>query len=496
MFKISFSHSKKRTFTFCILLFLSGLSNVNNCIIEAATLPSIPGTVFSITSYGAIVDSTIDNTNAIQQTINACAVAGGGSVVIPAGIFLCGPIVMKSNVNLQISSGAVLKLLPYGSGNGIDPVSYPNSGTTDNYSNFIYGKNLTNIEVSGSGKIEGQGFAWWAAFNANSAIGRPCIMAFDGCTNIAILGITIQNAPNVHIGIGKGSSNTTISDITINSPATSPNTDGIDTWSPDIDITNCNIACGDDDIAMDDQSRNITIKNCTFGTGHGCSIGSYTENIDSITVDSCTFTGTTAGIRMKTNRTRGGTEQNITYSDIIMTNVKNPVYITSYYPSMPSSPSSDSAQAVTATTPRWQHILLKNITATGSTNAGILWGLPEQSIMDVVFDNVKISATTGMEAYFVSGLVFKNGSSLTVTSGNAVTTYSASVSGINLTTGKALPSAITPTTNHALNSHVVSGKNRGGVFDISGRIINYDKSSNLKIQRLIDGKENTVLLVK
>jgi polygalacturonase len=120
-----------------------------------------------------------------------------------------------------------------------------------------------------------------------------------------------------------------------------------------------------------------------------------------------------------------------------MTNVPNPIYITSYYPSLPSSASSDPAQAVTSTTPNWKHIVLQNITITGSTNAGILWGLPELYISDIVFDNVKISATKGMVANFVTGAVFKNGSSITVSSGNAITTYKASITGINTTTGKA-----------------------------------------------------------
>ncbi|HEY4784952.1 MAG TPA: glycosyl hydrolase family 28 protein [Bacteroidales bacterium] len=442
---------KLRIKLFYIISIFAGLAYTS---IKAATLPVIPTIVFNITSYGAVSSTTVDNTGAIQQTINTCSAAGGGIVVIPAGTFLSGPISMKNNINLQISAGATLTMLPYGSGNGTVPGTYPNSGTTDDYTDFIYGKNITNIEVSGSGTIEGQGSDWWTAYKANNAISRPCMIRFDGCTNIAILGITLQNAPNVHITIGKSSSNATISGITINAPSTSPNTDGIDTWAPNIDINNCTIACGDDNIAMDSGSQNITIKHCAFGVGHGCSIGSYASGITNIKVDSCTFNGTTSGIRMKSNRTRGGVEQNLSYSNITMTGVTNPIYITSYYPSAPSSPSSDPAQAVTSTTPSWTHITLKNIIITGSSNAGILWGLPEQSISDIVLDNVKISATSGMKAYFVTGLIFKNGSSITVT-GNAITTYNASITGINLSTGK--PSYVISATASPASSGTVSG---------------------------------------
>ncbi len=397
--------------------------------LKSVTLPTIPSATFNITSYGAVSSSTVDNTSAIQKTINACSSAGGGIVVIPSGTFLCGPITMANKTNLQISSGATLKALPYG--------TYPNSGSTSTMSNFIYGSGLSNIEVSGSGTIDGQGSAWWTAYNANSSIKRPCLIRFNTCTNIEITGIKIINAPNVHITIGSGSNSSTISGITITAPSTSPNTDGIDIWSGNVNVTNCKIACGDDNIAMDNNSEYINITGCTFGVGHGCSIGSYTASVDHVTVDNCTFSATTSGIRMKSNRTRGGTDQYLSYSNITMTNVPNPIYITSYYPSTPSSPSSDPAQTVTSTTPNWKHITLTNITITGSTNAGILWGLPELSISDIIFDNVKISASKGMTANFVSGAVFKNGSSITVSSGNAITTYNASISGINLTTGKA-----------------------------------------------------------
>ncbi|WP_262920281.1 glycosyl hydrolase family 28 protein [Parabacteroides sp. FAFU027] len=416
--------------------------NQQNAIQRTVTLPTIPVGTFLITNYGAINSTTVDNTSAIQQAINACSTAGGGTVVIPAGTYLSGPLSMKNKVNLQISAGAVLKLLPYGSGNGTVAGTYPNSGTTNDYNDFIYGKNLNNIKISGTGTIEGQGSDWWTAYKANTSISRPCLIRFDGCSYVEITGITLQNAPNVHITIGKSGTNATISSVIIISPSTSPNTDGIDTWSPYVNILNCNIACGDDNIAMDSGSQYITVKNCTFGTGHGCSVGSYAANVGNIVVDSCSFSKTTSGIRLKTARDRGGVEQYFTYSNITMSGVTTPFYITSYYPKEPTSPGTDPAQAITSTTPTWQHINFQNITVTGSNSAGILWGLPEQSITDVVFDNVKISATTSMKAYYVKDLVFKNGSTITVNSGNALLTYSTNASGINQTTGKAISTGI------------------------------------------------------
>lgn len=422
---------------------LTSLAIASDRIIEmqkVVVLPTIPTATFDITTYGALSSLAVDNTGAIQQTINACATAGGGTVVIPSGTYLSGPISMKSKINLHISAGAILRILPYGSGNGTIAGTYPNSGKVDDYTDFIYGKNLSDIAVTGTGTIDGNGTDWWAAYKVNPAIARPCLIRFDGCSYIQISGITLINAPNVHITIGKSGSNATLSDLNITAPSTSPNTDGIDTWSPNINIFNCNIAVGDDNIAMDSGSQNVTIQNCVFGTGHGCSVGSYASNVGNIVVDGCSFTNTTSGIRLKTARDRGGLESYFTYSNITMSGVTNPFYVTSYYPKEPSSPSTDPPQAITATTPTWQHLLFKNITVTGSPNAGTLWGLPEQSISDVVFDNVSIAATSGMKANFVDGLVFKNGSSITTNGSVAVTSYSSTVSGITLTTGKPIVS--------------------------------------------------------
>jgi hypothetical protein len=113
-----------------------------------------------------------------------------------------------------------------------------------------------------------------------------------------------------------------------------------------------------------------------------------------------------------------------------MTDVQNPIYITSYYPTMPTDPKADPAQAITATTPEWQDITIKNVTITGATNAGILWGLPEAKISSVVFDNVRIQASTGMQIFHATGISFVGGSTVTAKSGAAATTYDADVTGI------------------------------------------------------------------
>ena len=112
------------------------------------TLPTIPPGVFNVTSYGAIGDGSTDNTAAISNALVAASSAGGGTVEIPAaaGAYLCGPLTLKNSINLQIDSGATLKMLPYGTWPG---------GTSP--PDFITGSSLHDIEISGSGTIDGSG---------------------------------------------------------------------------------------------------------------------------------------------------------------------------------------------------------------------------------------------------------------------------------------------------------------------------------------------------
>lgn len=429
MFAKSWMNMKKCIF-FVVASILSGTLSAQEIV-----KPTIPETKFLITDYGAS-SSSLDNTVAIQKTIDVCTAAGGGVVVVPSGTFMCGPIVIKDKVNLVLEEGSILKALPYGEGNGVVEGSYPNNGKQDRYAHLISGKRAQNIKVSGSGTIEGNGEAWWSAFRANRSIKRGCLIRFDDCKYVEISGIRLQNAPNVHITLGRGSSDITVRDIVIKAPDEAPNSDGIDVWAPNVSIYNCDISCGDDNIAMDSGTKNITIRKCTFGNGHGCSIGSYTTGIENVLVDSCSFKNTESAIRMKSNRSRGGGETNITYSNIVIDNVKKPIFITSYYPKTPKDVTEDTAEAVKPTTPSWSNITLRNIEISNCEYAGIIWGVPELPIRNVVLDNVKIQAQKGFEINYVSDISFINGSSVSVKKGDAIIVYKSDPKGINWRSGK------------------------------------------------------------
>jgi polygalacturonase len=382
-------------------------------------LPVIGAGTFQVSTYGAVGDGTTVDTSALQAALDAAKAAGGGTVVVPAGTFLSGPIVVGDGTRLELAAGAVLKMLPMGTWPGATP--------------FITASGAHDIALTGSGTIEGQGQAWWNALTANPSLARPQEVVFSNSTRVQVSGVKLQNPPEEHIWV-KGDTDVTITGITIETLAVAGqhipnNTDGVDISATGVFFCGNSIACGDDNVVM--EGSNIYVAYSTFGVGHGCSIGSITTGgVSAVTVDHLTLNGTTSGIRLKSARGRGGLVHDLSYSNITMTGVTNPVFITSYYPTLPTDPTTDPAQAVTATTPEWQNITIKNVTATGSANAGILWGLPEAKISAVIFDNVNIQATKGMDVYHATGISFINGSTVTAASGPAVTVDDATVTGI------------------------------------------------------------------
>jgi len=226
--------------------------------------------------------------------------------------------------------------------------------------------------------------------------------------------------------------------IHIHSPPDAPNTDGIDPSGWNFLISDCMIDTGDDNIAIKpiaDRTpgdKNFTVLNCTFLHGHGMSIGGGSFNgVEDLTVSNCTFNGTDSGIRIKTPRGNGGLAQNLTYENITMTNVKNPIYINDYYPerTAPMDPSTEKAEPVTDRTPIIKNITFRDLSVTHCPNAGTIQGIPEMPVSGVTFSNVTILASTGMKIYHAKGVRFIN-SKITAESGKALMTWDAEVNGL------------------------------------------------------------------
>jgi polygalacturonase len=401
-------------------------------------LPVIPPNQFIITDFGAVGDGVTNNAVAIQNTINAAAAAGGGVVVVPVSgtlsNYLSGPIGLSNSVNLQVNAGATLKMLPRASWPSLLPA-------------FISGSGLHDIEISGSGTIDGNaGFGsanWWP--NLDTAH-RPDFINFDGsCTRILIQGVTLQNPPAFHLMLKGNNVSVTIQNITINTPGSSPNTDGMDLASTNVLIQNCSISDGDDNIEIGGSgaAADITVSNCTFGVGHGVSVGSITQGgVHDLLVSNCTFVGTDYGIRMKSDRDIGGLVQNLVYRDITMTNVGYPIAIYSFYDTVgtpnvisPGTAAANAAQPVVTLTPIWQNILISNVTATTSTgggSSGIIWGRQEMLVSNVTLIDVNISNPANTFSIYNAQAIQIIDSQLTApTSTNTLTLYNAQVTVTN-----------------------------------------------------------------
>ena len=413
----------------------------------AVALPQLPAitsaNTFNITNYGAST-SAADNTKAIQKALDAVPTTGG-MVVIPAGTWMFGStdqmtsktevLSIKSKTVLHLCAGATLKLVEYGKA--------PNNKTV-----FIggknKGKNVTDVVIEGEGEtsiIDGQGARWWLARENGETFNPGAMIRFEQGKHFLLRNFKIQNTPGVNITISNSgkASHATIHDLTISEPSSeagkgkaSHNTDGISIWGPYVNIYNCNISNGDDNVVCDNDAQYIHVWNCDFGTGHGASIGSFTENVKHVWFDNITMNGTTAGIRMKTgqdvNKTtgvitlRGGGEEDWKFTNFTMTKVKNPLSIDCFYDkNYNSDPAIDKANArtVDSTTPTYNGIYLQNVKTTDvcDGNAIFFIGRPESHIKNVTLDNVQISAKKGIDIRFVDNLVFKNNSKITVSSG-------------------------------------------------------------------------------
>jgi len=331
--------------------------------------PTFPDRLFDITRYGARPDATTHNTKAIADAIEACAKAGGGRVLVPAGRFLTGAIHLQSNVELHVSEGATLLF-------DVNPASYPLVFTRwegmecMNYSPLIYARKQKNIGITGKGTLDGQGSEqnWWPwkgrwggtvaygwkegmpdqiparkrlfdmaeagvpveqrVFGDGSRLRPPFIQPYD-CENVLIEGVRVRNSPfwNIHPVLCR---NVTLRGVDVFGHG--PNNDGVDPESVDhMLIENCSFNTGDDCIAVNSgrnadgrrlatPSQNILVRNCRMHEGHGgVVVGSQISGgARWVFAENCHMDSPNLwyAIRFKNNALRGGLLENFYYRDI------------------------------------------------------------------------------------------------------------------------------------------------------------------------------------
>jgi polygalacturonase len=289
---------------------------------------------FNITKYGATGDGNTLNTEAIQQTIDACNKNGGGTVVIPTGVFMLGTVHLKSNVHLYLESGAILK----GSSNlkDYDPFNLVHYG-------IFYTENAENITISGFGTIDGNGDTFFDLTQAkkiewggtkftrqkenfrkviDGGIGdgpivpkdRPYQMIiFSNCKRVTVKDVLLTQSAFWTMQFAD-CNGVNVEGIRLYTNMLAPNADGIDITScNNVTLSNCDIRSGDDAIAivgydhhfeipgfklLRHVSENILVTNCNLQSySSGIRIGFLDQNsVRNINISNCNITNSTRGI--------------------------------------------------------------------------------------------------------------------------------------------------------------------------------------------------------
>jgi exo-poly-alpha-galacturonosidase len=297
------------------------------------------GRTFDITSYGAIGDSTTLNTAAIQRAIDACT--PGGTVLIPAGIFLSGALFLKSDMTLYIAKGGVLR----GSAdiNDYYPIiqSRFEGWKVESFSSLLTaGKydtsgmvHVRNLAIRGEGKISGGDAKLGKAMTSAKGIrSRGRLICLMNCENLDIQGLTVERTPcwTIHYTFCK---NVSIHDLKISS--TAPNGDGIDPDSSvDSYIFNCSFSTGDDCIAIKSgknpegnivgkPTKNVWITDCNFINGHSLAIGSeMSGGVENVIIRDCKLGNLYYGLQIKGSRERGGYVKDVVVKECDLQQIK------------------------------------------------------------------------------------------------------------------------------------------------------------------------------
>jgi len=360
----------------------------------------------NIRDFGATGKGNVKDTKAFEDAIRECEIRGGGTIYVPPGVYLTGPIHLKSNMTLYIDNGAILK---FSQDLEDFPLVYTRWEGEEQkvYSPLIYAENAENISITGFGLIDGQGSIWWQLHREKRLMyPRPRAVCFYRCKNIAIDGIRIINSPSWTINPICCNS-VAVHNVKIQNPYDSPNTDGINPEScKGVIISDCYIDVGDDCITLKSGTEdcrekipceNITVTNCIMAHGHGgIVIGSeMSGGVRNVVVSNCIFEGTDRGIRIKTRRGRGGIVEDIRVSNIIMKNIMCPFAFYMYYHCGKGGNEKrvwdKSPYPIDGSTPVVRRIYISDVVVRQArASAGFLYGLTEMPISDVLFSNVVV----------------------------------------------------------------------------------------------------------
>jgi polygalacturonase len=291
------------------------------------------------------------DTARIENAMASCA--QGKAVVLRAkgkkNVFLSGPLTLRAGVTLVVDKNTALVA-------SRDPRLYDLSqGTCGIVSErghgckpFITGDGVKNgglmgegsVDARGGAKLLGQDVTWWdlahEAKVKDLQQSVPAMIVLRHADGFTMYKITLRNSPGFHVSVGL-TDGFTAWGVKIWTPRTARNTDGIDPGtSRNITIAYSSINTGDDDVCLKPTRAagvsNMSVLHNHFYSGHGMSIGSGTDGgVDHLLVDDLTIDGADNGLRIKSDPSRGGLVHDVTYKNVCIRNVMNPLVFTPHY---------------------------------------------------------------------------------------------------------------------------------------------------------------------
>lgn len=334
--------------SFSLLVLFSGIvgnvsgENSPHAEMLPVTIEPAPQTRTPITDFGAIGDGKTLNTERIQSAIDKLSSKGGGTLVIPKGVFLSGAIFLKPGVNLHLDEGAVIK-------GSTDRKDYPklNTRIEGHFEEWlpalINGDKVDHLRISGSGTLDGNGAPFWEDFwarrRANPAttnldVERPRLALIQNSRDVRISGITFKDSGfwNLHL---YRCNNVVVEGVRfeVQTGARAPSSDGIDIdSSQNVTIRGCSFRVDDDGVclkgskgpfAMDDKAsppvEHIRVVDCTFERSHGVlTIGSEATIVRDVVVERIKVIGPISLVRLKLRPDTPQLYEDIHYRDITL----------------------------------------------------------------------------------------------------------------------------------------------------------------------------------
>jgi polygalacturonase len=422
-----------------------------------------PGALFDAAAFGASGDGQTAATGPLQRAIDACAAAGGGTVVVPPGRYLSGALTLRSHVHLHLAPGAVL--LGSERPQEFPPLKGRHEGIERTlHSSLINGLDLEDVSISGPGVISAQGEWWWRADETTRQLRQtaklpreadnppaaptrwpsPRVVGLIRCKGVTIADLTIEDGPSYNIQLVY-CEDVLLDGVTTRQRRPVQGTDGIIVDSSrKVRIANCSISSGADCIGLksgynEDGRRvnlpteHVLITNCELhgGGGSGVGIGSETAgSVRDVLVSNCVFADCFRGVFIRSPRGRGGVVERVRVSDVIMNGLQEmAVKVTHYYDSVRmegryireawNRHNLETARSrvapVDVGTPTFRNLSFSGLSLGKVREVAQVEGLPERYISQVTFQDISVTdASAGISLVLTSDVTVSNLSVVTM----------------------------------------------------------------------------------